>query len=498
MNAAKLETDRIRKEYPGVLALDDVSVSFEGGKVHALLGKNGAGKSTLIKIFSGSTQPTSGRLMIDGREVQLRSPQDAFAQGIATVYQELSLVRDLTVAENIWLGRMPRKSLLELGRLDWRVANKAAQEILDDLQVPIRAKMKVSELGVAQQQVVEIAKAMSFEPAVLMLDEPTSALSQHETQHLFRLVRQLAAKGVAVLYITHRLQELKHIADTVTVLRDGKLIGVAPMAKIDAKTIVEMMFGQIEQKPRPADLVPSTQPLLEVKSLSRGEKFRDVSFTLHRGEVLGIAGMLGSGRTELLRAIFGAEEADEGDILLGGERIVPSHPSQMRAAGVALIPESRKEQGLVLGLGTRPNLFLASLSEMARFGVSSKLRERKTALQLVQDLSIKVSNIERPVATLSGGNQQKVVVGKWINSHPRVLLFDEPTRGIDILAKQQIFDLIWNLARRGLGCIIVSSELEELVEVCHRILILKEGRLTEEIRPEQTTANDLWIRCMSA
>ena len=244
-----------------MLALEDISVSFDGGKVHALLGKNGAGKSTLIKIFSGSTQPTSGQLFIDGRPVHLRSPQDAFAQGIATVYQELSLVPDLTVAENILLGRMPRKNALQLKRIDWRATVTKAQQILDDLQVPISAKAKVSELGVARQQVVEIAKAMSFHPSVLMLDEPTSALSQHETQHLFRLVRQLAARGVAVLYITHRLQELTQIADTVTVLRDGKLIGVEPMSQVDSRAIVEMMFGQIEQKSRPADLLPSRRTI---------------------------------------------------------------------------------------------------------------------------------------------------------------------------------------------------------------------------------------------
>ena len=300
-----------------------------------MLGKNGAGKSTLIKIFSGSTQPTSGRLLIDGREVQLRSPQDAFTQGIATVYQELSLVSDLTVAENIWLGRMPRKNALQLSRRSIGVPRMLRRKQFSPID-PASADPRENEslrssASRLQQQIVEIAKAMSFDPSVLMLDEPTSALSQHETQHLFRLVRQLAAKGVAVLYITHRLQELKQIADTVTVLRDGKLIGVAPMSQVDAKTIVDMMFGQIEQKPRPADLVPSREPLLEVKSLSRGEKFRDVNFTLHSGEVLGIAGMLGSGRTELLRAIFGAEKADAGEIKLAGETIVPSHPSQMRA-----------------------------------------------------------------------------------------------------------------------------------------------------------------------
>ncbi len=494
----KLQTIALRKQYPGTVALDDVSVSFAGGQVHALLGKNGAGKSTLVKIFAGSVQPTSGQLLIDGREVQLRSPQDAFAQGIATVYQELSLVRDLTIAENILLGRMPRCSTLGIPRIDWPEANRTAQALLDDMETGLDARSKVSELSVAQQQVVEIAKAMSFQPSVLMLDEPTSALARHETEHLFRLVKQLAAKGVAILYITHRLQELHHIADTVTVLRDGKLIGVQSFKETTPQTIVNMMFGQVVQKGRPADLVPGKEALLEVRNLTQPGKFHDVSFVLRRGEVLGIAGMLGSGRTELLRAIFGAEPAASGEILVEGRAVQAKNPTTMRAAGVVLTPENRKEEGLVLGLSTRANFFLASLERMARYGVSSQRRERTTAMELVEQLAIKVANIEAPVEALSGGNQQKVVVGKWLNAQPRVILFDEPTRGIDILAKQQIFQVMWDLSRRGLGFVFVSSELEELVEVCHRILILKDGTLTDEVLPEQVTPDELTVRCMVA
>ena len=498
MSPPRLQTQALRKEYPGTVALDDVSVAFVGGQVHALLGKNGAGKSTLVKIFSGSLQPTGGRLLVDGQEVSFHSPLDAFRQGIATVYQELSLVPSLTVAENILLGRLPLTRKFGVRRIDWPAARRKAQQLLDEMGTGIEACRPVSELSVAQQQVVEIAKAFSNRPSVLMLDEPTSALSKHETANLFRLVRQLARQGVAILYITHRLQELSEIADTVTVLRDGKLVGSLPMSQADAPTIVHLMFGEVMPKPRPPDLIAGTAPLLEVRGLGRAGKFNDVSFTVRRGEILGIAGMLGSGRTELLRAIFGAEPPDSGVIVIEGRELRPSDPPKMRSLGLALTPENRKEEGLVLGLGTRPNLFLASLNRMAPWGVSSATRERKRAQALVTQLGIKMFNLDLPVAALSGGNQQKVVIGKWLNTEPRVVLFDEPTRGVDLVAKQQIFEVMWDLSRRGLGCVFVSSELEELVEVCHRILILKDGQVAGEVKPEDITANELAVRCMTA
>src|SRR5262245_59783945 len=492
----RLQTIASRKEYTGTVALDGVSLSVAGGQVHSLVGKIGARKSTLIKIFAGSVQPTRGQLLVDGREVQLRSPIDAFRQGIATVYQELSLVPELTIGENILLGRLPLRRKFGLPRIEWPAAFREAQRLLDGLGTGFDARRRVRELSVAQQQIVEIAKAFSFQPSVLMLDEPTSALSRHETASLFRLVRELTAKGVAVLYITHRLQELSEIADTVTVLRDGQLVGTGPMSKTDARTIVQMMFGEVTQRFRPADLVPGKEPLLEVRDLGRGDRFQNISFTLHRGEILGIAGQLGSGRTELLRAIFGAEPPDRGDVVIEGHALRPTSPPAMRALGVALTPENRKEQGLVLGLGIRPNLFLASLDRMTRRGVSNAGRERTRAQELIANLSILAPNVESPVASLSGGNQQKVVIGKWLNRDPRVILFDEPTRGVDLVAKQQIFQVMWDLSRRGLGCVFVSSELEELLEVCHRILILKEGRLAGEVKPGEITANDLAVRCM--
>ena len=498
MRAHTLQTVGLRKEYPGTLALDGFSAVFDGGKVHALIGKNGAGKSTLVKILAGAVAPTRGQILVDGRPVVLRSPRDAFAQGIATVYQELSLVPELTVAENILLGRMPRRRGLGGLVLDRPAAFAQAREVLADMQVDLDVRMKAGDLGVAQQQIVEIAKAMSFKPSVLMLDEPTSALAQHETGRLFDLVRKLAARGVAILYITHRLQELPQIADSVTVLRDGKCVGVVPMAEATPQGIVQMMFGEVVQRQRPVDLKAGREPVLEVRGLGRRGQFHDVTFTLYRGEVLGIAGMLGSGRTELLRAIFGAEPFDHGEILVEGRPVRSPSPDRLKDLGVAFTPENRNQQGLVQLLSTRANVCLAALDRIAMCGMLTRARQRAAARRLARQLDIQIPDLEQPVSTLSGGNQQKVVVAKWLHTEPRVILFDEPTRGIDVQAKQQIFQIMWDLSRRGVSSVFVSSELEELLEVCHRVLIIKKGTLAGEVRPGLLSADELFVRCMEA
>ena len=492
-----LQTLDIRKEYPGTVALDGVSLTFEGGRVTALLGKNGAGKSTLVKILAGTVQPTRGQILVDGQPVELRSATDAFEKGIATVYQELSLVPGLTVAENILLGRMPRRRGA-LGRvmIDWRAATAQAKAILREMGVELDPGRKVSELGVAQQQIVEIAKAMSFNPSVLMLDEPTSALARHETELLFKLVGRLAARGVAIVYITHRLQELKQIADVAAVLRDGRLVGTVEMAQATPEAIVRMMFGEVARRCRPADLKPAAETSLEVRGLTQAGRFRDVNFTLRRGEVLGIAGMIGAGRTELLRAIFGAEPCDRGEIFLEGRPVDAASPQAMKNHGLALVPEDRKQQALVLGLSIRANLCLAGMSRLATGGFITRRRERALTESMTQRLEIKAGDSENPVESLSGGNQQKVVVGKWLGTRPRVMLFDEPTRGIDVQAKQQIFQIMWDLSREGIASIFVSSELEELLAVCHRILIMKGGTIAGEVEPEAVTPDELVLACM--
>ena len=474
-----------------------MSVRFEGGKVNALLGKNGAGKSTLVKILAGAEQPSGGEVRVDGRPVVMRSAQDAFRHGIATVYQELSLIPELTVGENILLGRLPRRR----GRLgglmiDWPATFARAAEVLGRTGARIDVRRKVADLGVAQRQVVEIAKAMSFDPSVLMLDEPTSALAQHETAGLFRLVRQLADRGVAVVYITHRLQELRHIADAVTVLRDGRLVGTAAMADSTAASIVGMMFGRVERKHRPPRVPHDRKPVLQAVNLCHGTHFHDVNLTVRRGEVLGIAGMLGSGRTELLRALFGADPCDGGEIVLDGERVARPTPRRMRRLGLAFTPEERKEQALVQVLSTRANASLASLSRLSTLGLITRGRERAMLRDMTRRLAIKLPDMEQPVSTLSGGNQQKVVVAKWLNTRPRVILFDEPTRGIDVEAKQQIFQIMWDLSERGISSVFVSSELEELVDVCHRILVMKDGTIAGEVDPAETDPEALFVRCM--
>jgi ribose transport system ATP-binding protein len=493
---ASLETFRIRKEYPGTVALNDVSLRFDGGRVVALLGKNGAGKSTLVKILAGTVQPTSGHIAINGQPVQLKSATDAFRHGIATVYQELSVIPELSVAENILLGRVPHKRGWAGIMLDWPAAYRRAREILAEMGVDLDVRRKASRFGVAQQQIIEIAKAMSFKPSVLMLDEPTSALARHETEMLFRVVRRLAQSGVAVIYITHRLQELSQIADTVTVLRDGQHVGTENFAETSPDSIVRMIFGSVVQRQRPQALQPSPEPLLQVRGLSRTGKFHNIDFTVHRGEILGIAGMLGSGRTELLRAIFGADSFDNGQIILGGRTLTRTSVRGMKRLGTALIPENRKEQSIIPNLSVRANLCLASLDTIGWNGLTSERRENAVARQFVQRLDIKLANLRVPIHSLSGGNQQKVVVGKWLNTQPRVMLFDEPTRGIDLQAKQQIFQIMWNLSREGIGSVFVSSELEELLEVCHRILIMRSGEIIGEVRPEDISVEELVVRCM--
>lgn len=492
----RLAVRGVIKDYPGTRALDDVSIDFEAGKVHALLGKNGAGKSTMIKIIAGATQPTQGQVLLEGQPVSLHSPQDAHAKGIATVYQELSLIPGLTVAENILFGRLPKHKGVLGAFIDWRSVRQQAQAILDRLGVDLPVDIKVSRLGVSQQQVVEIAKAMATDPKVLLLDEPTSALADHESQALFRLIRKLASQGVAVIYISHRLQELSQIVDTLSVLRDGQLIGTVPMAEATAHSIADMMFGRVQRRSRPDDLEVGQNVALQCDSLTRAGRFKDVSFKLHEGEILGIAGTVGAGRTSLLMSLFGAAPPDSGKLTLNGKTIRPTSPGVMKRAGLAFTPEDRKHQALVQLLSVRDNLCMASLGRMNPSGIVSHRKQQTIAQKNIEALQIKTSNMLNPVSSLSGGNQQKVVIGNWLNTQPRVVLFDEPTRGIDLEAKLQVFQIIWDLSRQGVASIVVSSELEELLDVCHRILIMNTGRLTGEVKPQDTNLSQLLARCM--
>lgn len=492
--ARRLETIGLWKEYPGTVALRDVSLRFDGGRIHALLGKNGAGKSTLVKVLVGAVQPTSGTILINNHPAVLRSPREALARGIAAVHQELTIVPALTVAENILLGRLPQK---RSGLIDWHRSFTEAGEILQKLGMTIDVRRPAGSLGIAQQQMVEIAKAMSYEPSVLMLDEPTSALAREEIAGLFAILRGLTEKGVVLLYITHRLEEIARIADTVTVLRNGESIGSIDALRATPAAIVDMMFGSSVLKGRRADYPVSGEVVLQVKGFGRQGAFHDVSFNLRKGEMLGIAGLLGSGRTELLRAIFGADPRDEGEVYLEGQAVSPSSPAQMTRLGVVLAPEKRKEEGLVQLLSTRVNVCLASLSRISGFGFLTAGRERVIANRNVGELQIIAPSVDMAVSSLSGGNQQKVVIAKWLNTQPRVVLLDEPTRGIDIQAKQQVFQIIRQLSAKGISCIMVSSELEELMEVCQRILVMKHGAIVREIIPEESSLEELLTACMA-
>lgn len=488
-----LRTENIVKDYPGTRALDNVSVTFDGGKVHAFIGKNGSGKSTLVKVFAGAIQPTEGKFFLDDKELHFHSPIDAMAEGIATVYQELSLVPYLTVAENIYLGRLPRNGRV----IDWKKAFEMAGKLLARMNVDIDPKEKVFKLSMWQCQVVEIAKAMSCEPKVLMLDEPTSALAQNETQSLFQVIRTLRDQGVIIIYISHRLQEIWEIADTVTVLRDGVLIGKELVANLDHKGVINMMFGDVEVKTRPEDLKVQDETVLKVENLSKRGKFEHVSFELKKGEVLGIAGMLGAGRTELLRSIFGVDGYDSGSITVGSfETPKRATPGLMKKHGIGLTPEERKNQGVILIHPIRDNMCNSCLSKISDHGVINNRRRTEFATRQVEDLEIKIPSIMASAGSLSGGNQQKVVIGNWLNNEPQIMMYDEPSRGIDVKAKQQIFQIMWDQSRKGVSSIFVSSELEELLEVCHRILIMHMGKIIGEVFPENLTIEQLYANCM--
>jgi len=491
-NMSVLNACHITKDFPGTRALDDVSISFQSGKVNALVGKNGSGKSTLVKIINGAYELSAGTMNIDGEDFYYSSPKQAAEAGIATVYQEMSLIPGLSVAENILMGRYRMKGPF----VDWKKTFSDAQAILGNMEVELPIRELVANLSVWQCQVIEFAKAMSMNPKVLFLDEPTSSLAHYETEKLFRLIRRLADKDVIVIYISHRLQELWEIADTCAVLRDGKCVGTLEMKSATQKDLLGLMFGDVAIRERPADIVPGEKTVLKVEGFTCEPSYRDISFELKEGEILGIAGMLGAGRTELLRGIYGVDMADSGSIHIEDSRVTKHTPIEMKKNGLAFIPENRKDEGLVQILSIRDNLNHASLARVTRGLFVDRGLEKQQSRTQVEDLQIKISSDEYPMTTLSGGNQQKVVVGKWLNARPKIFIFDEPSRGIDVNAKQQIFQIVWDLSRRGLSSIVVSSELEELLEICTRIIIMKDGVFISEVNPDDLKVKELYSLCM--
>ncbi|TDD69650.1 sugar ABC transporter ATP-binding protein [Jiangella aurantiaca] len=478
MNVHLLEIDRISKSFPGVRALSDVSFTLDAGEVHALVGENGAGKSTLMKILAGIHARDEGTISIDGRLVDVDGPHAAQALGISIIHQELSLMPDLTIAENIYIGRERRRGLGLF--VDDADLNRRARELFDRLGIVLDPRAKVGSLLVAQQQVVEIAKALSFDARILIMDEPTAALTESETEALFDLIRDLKRNGTGVIYISHRLEELTAVADRVTVLRDGACVGTLPAGDIDLRKVISMMVGrQIQGETRPAPRPGDRPAVLEVRGLSTKSLLKDVSFELRRGEILGFAGLMGAGRTEVARAICGADRPDGGDIVLRGDRVTIKSPSDAARLGIGYLSEDRKRFGLMLDQDVGFNIIASSLPRHVNaLGLIRDGEVRQTSQRYVESLKIKTPSIRQRTKNLSGGNQQKVVIAKWLARNCEILIFDEPTRGIDVGAKEEIYALLRSLADEGKSIIMISSELPEVLRLADRIAVMCEGRLT--------------------
>lgn len=482
----------LTKRFPGVVALRDVSVDIAPGELHAIVGENGAGKSTLVKCLSGVIADYEGSLLLRGREVHFRGTTDAERAGISIIHQELNLVDELSAAANIFLGR---EKLTRLRLLDDRAMAAAAGELLEQLECEIRPRQLVREMRVGDQQLVEIAKALSLDAEILIMDEPTSALTEAEVARLFRVIRRLRGQGVTILYISHKLDEVFRLADRITVLRDGQLVRTVARGETNPREITHLMVGrEIEEtdlgQPRTVGKV-----VLEVRNLSlprpghaRRWQLREINFSLRRGEILGLAGLMGAGRTELLECLFGSSpQVPQGEILLDGRKVLFRHPAEAMRAGVALVTEDRKRLGIFANLDVGRNISICTLRELTTLGLIRRRREHAVARRSIGQLNVKTAGVSTAITSLSGGNQQKSIIGRWLLTRPNILLLDDPTRGVDVGAKAELYRLMDRLCRDGLGIIVTSSELPELLTLCDRILVLCEGHVTGELGREEAT-----------
>jgi len=485
--ATVIEVRGLRKSFGGVHALRDVRLAVRAGEVLALLGENGAGKSTLIKIITGLYQPDAGEILLDGRQVRFASTRDALDQGVAAIYQEPSLFPDLDVAENIFVGRQPMRN----GRIDWRQMYDEAAALLRRLGVALSPRTRARELSVAQMQMVEIARAISLNARVLIMDEPTSSLTQREVEELLAIVRQLRAQGAAIVFISHRLDELFAIADRVTVLRDGAYVDTRPMAGVTTDELIRLMVGRHLAELFPKQAVEPGEVVLEVQGLSRPGRFANISFQLRRGEIVGMAGLVGAGRTELAEAIFGVVPAASGRIILGGREVRIGRPEDALRLGIGYVPEDRKLHGLVLQMSIAQNITLPTLKAFTRMGWLNSRAEREQARADAARLEVKMADVDQPAGQLSGGNQQKVVLAKWLGTKPRVLILDEPTRGIDVGTKAAVHRLMSQLAAEGMAILMISSELPEVLGMSDRILVMREGRLSGQFSRAEATQERL-------
>ncbi|MCJ8521201.1 ribose transport system ATP-binding protein [Pseudorhizobium tarimense] len=486
---ALLRLDGITKEFPGVMALSDVHFDLFPGEVHAVCGENGAGKSTLMKIISGVYQPTSGSIVYKGQESRFASPLESEAAGIAIIHQELNLVPHLSVAENIYLAREPRRGFL----VDRKKLRADAKRCLDRLGIDIDPETHVRNLSVAQSQMVEIAKALSLDAEVLIMDEPTSSLTEQETNLLFQVIRDLKASGVGIIYISHRLDEMEEIVDRVTVLRDGRYIATDNFHDTTVNEIVAKMVGRSLEEKFPERLSePSEEIIFSAGGLTRRGVFSDVGFSLRRGEILGFSGLMGAGRTEVARAIFGADPLDAGTITMHGETLTISSPRDAIAAGIAYLSEDRKAQGLAIKMPVDANVTLANMDEVSNgFGMIDFAKHNKVANDYVELLDIRTPSIKQPVRLLSGGNQQKIIIGKWLFRKPKVMFFDEPTRGIDVGAKFAIYKIMDELAAEGIGVVLISSELPEILGMTDRVAVFHGGRITGVLETRNTDQEEI-------
>jgi len=486
-SAPLLRMEQIDKRFPGVHALDHVDFDLYEGEVHVLLGENGAGKSTLMKILTGLLPKDSGRIFIRGQEVRELNPEQAQALGIAMVYQELSLVPSLSVAENIFLGRLPRN---RLGMVDWPETYRHARQTLADLGVQIDPQAQVRQLDVAEQQLTEIARILAKQPKILLLDEPTSALSDTERERLFKIIQRLRARGVGIVYISHHLAEIPLIGQRVTVLRDGRLIGTLPVQQADEESLVRMMVGRQLTEQFPKHTAESGQSLLRVENLSLEGRLHNLSFELHKGEILGIFGLMGAGQPELARALFGLNPRGAGQIYVQGRPVHIRQPADAIRHGLGFLTRDRRAS-LVPMLPIPPNVTMAGLAQAPLLGLLNLSKEEETAGRYVRELRIQPPALNRRVIYLSGGNQQKVILSRWLSSQAKILIFDEPTRGIDVGAKAEVFSLMNRLAEQGAGIIMISSEMPELLAMAGRILVMRAGRFTAEYERSQASQEKL-------
>lgn len=487
MNEVLVSMENIEKSFPGVYAVKNVSLQLRAGEVHALLGENGAGKSTLMKMLTGAYRKDAGRIIYKGQEVDINSPKEAQDLGISIIYQEFNLFPHLTVAQNIYMGREPRSKVR--GVLNEQELNKQAGAVLTSLNLKIKPTDRVDELSVAKQQMVVVAKALSMKSEVLIMDEPTSALTENETDELFKVIHKLKNNKVGIIYISHKLEELKQIADRVSVMRDGAYVGTLNYKDTNLDELISMMVGRTitEKYPKRAN-VKITGRALEVKNISRGDVLKNISFYVKKGEILGVFGLMGAGRTELARAIFGADGIDSGEILIDGKLVKFNSPNEAIKRGVGYLSEDRKKDGLALELDVENNITLASVVDISnRIGVINRDKSIQESTKQVKRLNIRTPSLRQKVRFLSGGNQQKVILGKWLCKNSKVIIFDEPTRGIDVGAKLEVHTIMNELVSKGVAVIMISSELPEVLGMADRIMVMHEGKKAKELNMEKAT-----------